>query len=375
MKIAIFETYHFEVAHTLISLFDNAGNEITIFVYPEAYRQLLFILQDKADKYNWVVRKKDETNRGFIRRMFRYTKEQSFDLLYFNTIGDNFIIYAFHLRKLKNIPAVLTLHDINGHFQYKFSFSIVRVVRYIGKRLLIKRFQSFNVLAESMVPYLGEKLPQGKKVLSIPGNYFLPANIPPAKLETGDLIKIVIPGSVDERRRDYSIVEGLLESASHQNIAIEICLLGAFRAGYSENTLRFCLNYLRYKTNLKIFEQEIVDQPEFDKHIQESHFILMPVQPALSIADGIVEEYGKSICSGNIGDVIKHAKPFFVPHSMPLDDALQDSAIHYDSFIDILSVIKQLNPSVYFDMQKKAWMSSLYYTKENIISRNTAIFF
>lgn len=374
MKIAIFETYHFEVAHTLISLFDKAGNEITIFVYPEAYRQLLFILQDKADKYNWVVRKKDETNRGFIRRMFRYTKGHSFDLLYFNTIGDNFIIYVFYLRKLRNIPAILTLHDINGHFQYNPSLSVARLVRYIGKRLLIKRFQSFNVLAESMVNYLKEKLPAEKKVFSIPGNYFLPTNITPIKLETGEPIKIVIPGSVDERRRDYSIVKGLLEATSNQSIAIEICLLGAFRAGYSENTHRFCLNYLRYKTNLKIFEEEIVDQPKFDKQIQESHFVLMPVQPTLSIADGIMEEYGKSICSGNIGDVIKHAKPFFIPRSMPLDDTLQGSAIRYDSLTDILSVIKQLSPSVYCDMQKKAWMSSLHYTKENIIGRNAAIF-
>ncbi|HKZ68057.1 MAG TPA: hypothetical protein VJ111_16935, partial [Chitinophagaceae bacterium] len=110
MKIAIFETCHFEVAYTLISLFDKPGNEITIFIYPEAHRQLLFLLQDKAGRYNWLVRKKDETKRGFIARMFRYTNEHSFDLLYFNTITDNLIIYAFHLRKLKNIPAVLTIH-------------------------------------------------------------------------------------------------------------------------------------------------------------------------------------------------------------------------------------------------------------------------
>jgi len=374
MKIAIFETYHFEVAHSLISLFDKPGNEITIFVHTEAHRQLLFMLRDKAGRYNWLVRKEDETNRGFIRRVFHYTESHSFDLLYFNTIADNFIIYAFHLRKFSNIPSVLTLHDINGHFQYKLSFSLARIVRYIGKRLLIKRFQSFNVLADSMVSYLREKLPSGKKIYSIPGNYFDPAKITPVKLEPDNPIKIVIPGSVDERRRNYSIVKELLEATSLQNIAIEICLLGGFRTGYSESTRQFCNNYLRYKTNLKIFEVEIVDQPAFDKHIQESHFIWLPVQPMLSVADGIIEEYGKSICSGNIGDVIKYARPFFVPRLMPLDEALLDSAIRYDTLDDLISVIQQLSPTIYIGLQQKAWMASLHYTKEKIIGRNPSLF-
>ena len=374
MKIAIFETYHFEVAHTLISLFDKPGNEITIFVHQEAYRQLLFLLADKAGRYTWLVRMEDETNRGFIRRVFRYTQDHSFDLLYFNTIADNFIIYAYHHRKLRRIPSVLTLHDINGQFQYKPSFSLTRIVRYIGKRLLIIRFPAFNVLADSMVPYLRKKLGSGKKIYSIPGNYFDPANIIPIQLEADNPVKIVIPGSVDERRRDYSIVKELLEATSLQNIAIEICLLGSFRSGYSESTRQFCTNYLRNNNNLKIFEEEIVDQPEFEKRIQESHFIWMPVQYKLSVSDGIIEEYGKSICSGNIGDVIKHAKPFFVPRQMPLDAALLDSAIRYDTLADILSVIRKLSPSVYSGLQQKAWTASHHYTKENIIRRNASLF-
>ena len=374
MKIAIFETSHFEVAHTLISLFDKPGNEITIFVHPEAHRQLLLMLKEKTGRYKWIVRKEDETNRSFIRRIFRYTKDHSFDLLYFNTIADNFIIYYFHLLKLRKIPSVLTLHDINGQFQYKPSFSLVRIVRFIGKRLLIKKFQSFNVLADTMVNYLREKLPHGKKIYSIPGNYFDPANITPVKLEPGNPIKIVIPGSVDERRRDYSLVKELLDAASRQNIAIEICLLGGFSNGHSESTRRFCQNYLRYNTNLKIFEEDIVDHPVFEKYIQESHFIWMPVQPMISVSDGIIEEYGRSICSGNIGDVIRYARPFFVPRRMPLDEALAGSAIRYDSLTDILTAIQQLSPSVYAGLQQKAWTASLHYTKEEIISRNLSLF-
>ncbi|MGK2860332.1 MAG: hypothetical protein ACSLE0_00230 [Chitinophagaceae bacterium] len=374
MKIALFETYHFEVANTIISLFDRPENEITIFVYPEAHRQLLFLLQNKATRFTWIVRTKDESNRGFIRRIFHYTSTGSYDLLFFNTISDNFITYVYHFNKLKKTPSVLTLHDINGQFQYKPSLSFTRLVRFIGKRLLIKKITAFNVLADSMVPYLKKKISSGKKIYSLPGTYFDPNQSYLLNFEKKQLVKIVIPGTVDERRRDYSQIKDLLEKATLQNIKIELSLLGAFKTGYSENTRRFCQAYLQDHDNLKIFDVEIVDQPEFDKNMQDCHFIWMPAQPKISIADGIIEEYGKSICSGNIGDAIKYAKPFFVPAIIPLDKPLLNSAIRYESLTDILNLIRHLDSQRYSGLQQKALESSSHYTKEKIIGRNLSLF-
>ena len=54
MKVAIIEKGHFEVAHTLISLFDNGINNITVFTDQETLHQLTFLLNGKSDRYNWA---------------------------------------------------------------------------------------------------------------------------------------------------------------------------------------------------------------------------------------------------------------------------------------------------------------------------------
>ncbi|MGZ5221724.1 MAG: hypothetical protein ACXWC7_16670, partial [Chitinophagaceae bacterium] len=127
MNIAIIEKGHFEVACTLISLFDTGHNNITVFVENESYRQLQLMLPERASQYTWVVKEKDEPNRRFISRIFRFLQEGSFDCVYFNTIDDNFILYAYYLEKLKNKNTVLTLHDINGFFDFRPSLSIRRL--------------------------------------------------------------------------------------------------------------------------------------------------------------------------------------------------------------------------------------------------------
>lgn len=375
MKVAIFETTHFEVTYTLISLFDTPKNDLTIFIYADAHQQLLFLLGSKANRYKWIVKKPQHSNREFIKAIFHYTRHNNFDLLYFNTIAHNFILYAFYLKNLQHIPSVLTLHDINSHFQFKPSLNFKRLMRYIGKKILIRRFQNFNVLANTMIPYLRKNLPPQKKILNIPGGLFLPGNETLLQFKTGSQIKIVIPGSIDERRRDYSIVKELLDNAKRENIDIEICLLGAFTPPHCENIYEYSKNYLTHSSNLRIFYGEIVNQQEYDITIQQSHFVLMPIRPKVSIHDGIIEEYGKTICTGNIGDVIRHAKPFFVPKKIPLEANLYDSALTYKSTTDILEVIKQLTPDAYDKMQQRSLKSSHHYTRENIISRYPEYFY
>lgn len=374
MKIAIFETTHFEVAYTLIILFDTPENELTIFIHDEAHQQLLFLLGSKANRYKWVVKKPMQPNRKFIKTIFHYTKRHTFDLLYFNTIANNFILYAYYLKRLQHIPSVLTLHDVNSHFQYKASLSLKSHVRFIGKKLLIRKFQNFNVLADTMIPYLREKLPPQKKIFNIPGGCFQPGNEKFIQFKLGTRIKIVIPGSIDERRRDYSIVGELLDNAKRENIDIEISLLGAFNPPHCERIYEYCKNYLAHNSNLKIFEGKIVNQQEYDQTIQDSHFVLMPIRTKVSIHDGIVEEYGKTICTGNIGDVIRHAKPFFVPAEIPLEADLLNIALAYKGITDILEILNHLSPIGYEKMQERSLKASLYYTRENIIRRSPELF-
>jgi len=373
MNIAIIEKGHFEVAYTLISLFDNGDNRITVFVDQSSYDHLAWLLKDKAARYIWIIQK-SETNRDFIQEMFTYIRQHPFDLLYFDTIADNFIHYAWHIRKLKQEKIIMTLHDINGFFHYRPSWSIRKIIRYIGKRRLIRLIPAFNVLSETLIPHLKQKLFPGKKIFNIPGGFFEPGNFKAKQYSAGDTIKITVPGSIDIRRRDYDTVFELLSKAKQQGINIAVTLLGAFREKCSEHIHRKCLQYLNANTNLHFYETGVVMQAEFDRVMSETHFIWMPLQPSAIVTDGTKEQYGISISSGNIGDVIRYAIPFFAPTHFNTDSALQASCYYYNEITGIVNTLRSLDSTEYERLQHEALNASMNYTKDSIIERNQFLF-
>ena len=64
MNIALIEKGHFEVAYTLLSLFDDGQNQITVFIDQDSYQQLELMLGNKISEYTWVVQQTGEPNRG-----------------------------------------------------------------------------------------------------------------------------------------------------------------------------------------------------------------------------------------------------------------------------------------------------------------------
>src|SRR5690606_12147346 len=100
-----------------------------VFIDQDSYPQLELMLGNKISEYTWVVQQTGEPNRGFITRIFKTLQDENFDLYYFDTIEDNFIVYANWLQRLNSQKTILTLHDINGFFEYKPALSIRRLVR------------------------------------------------------------------------------------------------------------------------------------------------------------------------------------------------------------------------------------------------------
>lgn len=373
MNIAIIEKGHFEVAYTLISLFDRNDNRITIFIDNHSYQQLKYLLKDRIHKYTWLIQE-EQSNRDFIRHLFQHIRTHSFDLLYFNTISDNFILYAWHVKRLENERIVLTLHDMLGYFQFKPTPVIRKILRQIGKRRLLYAIQNFNVISETLAPLLKEKLPASKKVFTIPGGFFEPEKFIRSRYNGEEAIKITVPGSIDSRRRNYTSVFELLEIAQSMHLNISITLLGSFRKKYSEEIYERCKKWKRSSANLHIYESGDVDQAEFDRVMTESHFVWVPVQQFAVVTDGVTEEYGVSINTGNIGDIIRHARPFFAPAYFNFDNALFKSRIAYTNVIEIANYIQQLNSALYTELQENALRASGYYTKEKIIERNKELF-
>lgn len=374
MKIGIVETEHFEVGYTAIKLFDNGKNEITVFTHESSYRQFQYLFGQDIDHYNWIVRNEKTPEYKFINIIYKELRKRDITLLYLNTISSNFILYAAMISLFKEIRVVLTIHDINGYFNFRPALSIRRLVRFIGKRWLIHQVMEFNVISSTMVDYLRQKLPSNKNIHNVPGSffdenptcYFVPQNF------TG--IKIVIPGTVDIRRRDYEFVFDLLEKVNQKNLKLSFIFLGGINSKYGKHIIEKCRLYP--SEILQFFETNIVDQPEFDRVMCEAHLALIPTVINTVLSDGITEIYGLSISSGNIFDVIKHAKPFIAPAELQIPPNIQSSSFRYTSEQDIIEFFENMftNPGKYLTMKEHAIQNSKEYTIEKIRHRNSSLF-
>ncbi len=134
MKTGIFETEHFEGSYPVIKLFDYPNNEITVFTYEEAYRQFRYLFPEEPRRYEWKIKPDKRSKYLFILDMYREIKRKKLDLVYLNTISNNFIIYALMVLFLRKVRVILTIHNINTWFEYKWSFSFRRIVRYVGRK-------------------------------------------------------------------------------------------------------------------------------------------------------------------------------------------------------------------------------------------------
>ena len=118
MNIGIFETEHFEGAYPVIKLFDNGINAITIFTYEKPFRQFNFLFKENMNKYEWIVKKESESKNNFIYKIYREVKKRNIELLYLNTISNNFHSYVLMIKMLKRVRIIVTIHSINDYFEF-----------------------------------------------------------------------------------------------------------------------------------------------------------------------------------------------------------------------------------------------------------------
>ena len=376
MKVGIFETEHFEGSYPVIKLFDNGKNELTIFSYKISYDQFKFLFGNHLQRYNWIVKNDNLSKISFIYLIFKKVKELKIEQLYLNTITNNFIFYAILVFSLPKVRVIVTIHDINGYFELNRPYSIRKLVRYLGKKLILLSVKEFNVVSLTMVQYLQNKLPDSKVVHCIPGSIFEAEEVFNFSDEEVRCIQIVVPGIVDKRRRNYEIVFELLEKCNELNFPICITLLGGISKEFGSNILEKILLYSANHSNLKFYNTLLVDQPEFDQVMNRAHFVFIPTVINTVISDDVEEIYGKSIASGNIFDIVKHAKPFIAPELLAIDHFLEPSCIRYQNLNAILSFIHDVleNPKTLQSWQERAFNASKNFTLEKVIERNKEVF-
>lgn len=370
MNIAIFETEHFEGAFPVIKLFDVPGNEITVITSPETFTRFDHLFHAGMKRYRWQVLA-SKGKPAFFFSLWKAIRKSNADIIYLNTISNNHLLYALVISLSRRGRVVLTVHDVNCLFESRRGNSLRSAIIHTGKRWLIRKVDIFNVVADTLVEYLSGKTP--KPVSVIPGAVY--ESRASAQVIAGEL-RIVIPGSLDKRRRDYEFVFILAEQLNRQGIHSELVLLGGYNDEYGASVIKKASDFAAGACRITCYDSRVVDQQIFDSRMDVCHFVLIPSVVHTRICGDIPETYGVTKSSGNIFDVIKHAKPFFAPRTLCVPSSLESSCIKYDTAGDIISRLRSYldMPATYAAIISEAEKNSSEFTMEKIRQRNPIIF-
>ena len=372
MKVGIFETEHYEGAYPVIRLFDIPSNNLVIFTTPETYKRFNDLFKEEANKFQWVILNTKGRRVGFFRQLYREAKKHRLDIFYINTISSNHLLFAGVIAFLRKTRIILTLHDINCMFNSRWSWKPRKMAHHIGKRYLLRLVKEFNVVSDTMISYLRDKT-RGKKIIhNFPGAVFEHKNSSAAINES---IHLVIPGSIDKRRRNYDMVFDLLRLAEEKKLPLRITILGGYTDPYGAGIIQKARSFPTHYTTLSFYETDVVLQDEFDRQLNDAHFIYIPSVINTTICFDIPEIYGLSKSSGNVFDVIKHAKPFIVPKGLRIPETLESSCFRHVALTDITQFINMLllEKNKYLHWEQKALANSTEYTISKLREKNVTL--
>jgi hypothetical protein len=373
MKTGIFEMEHFEGAYPVIRLFDMPGNQLVIFTDARTYERFADLFKQHVDRFQWEILDKTGSKWRFFRQLYKAAKKHQLDIFYLNTISNNHIFYAWVIGLLRIARVVVTVHDINCLFKSRLSFRARPLIHHIGKKALIKRVHEFNVVSDTMIGYLRETTRGQKQIHNIPGAVFEREQF---SLTIGGYIHLVVPGSLDRKRRDYQQVFDLLQAAEARQLPLHITLLGGYTDDYGKSIIEQAAALETVYTKIMVYDTDLIHQDEFDEQLDLAHFIFIPSVINTAICFDIPETYGLSKSSGNIFDVIKHARPFIAPQQLLIPAMLGSSCFGYTSIDHLAGFLQGLfhNKDEYQDWQQKALANSKEYTIDRVRARNLTLF-
>jgi hypothetical protein len=373
MNVLIIETEHSEVISTLIKLFSFNNNRITCIVSNSVQEKLTEIFGVEQTVFTPAVIPAG-INRFktfyFFQKIINNTAP---GLIFLSTVSNNHLLFAFLLRKNKTIPNILTVHDINCLFPLKPGKGLKNFLRFTGKKWLVKTVQAFNVITDTMVNTLREKLHNKKAVHNIPGAVYSEKR---KFIQLQQSVKLAIPGTIDAKRRNYNEVIELLQLAEKNNYALEIYLAGAYNNDYGYEIEKAIKKLDLKKCLVTFYSPNGLPQNDFEECLENAHFIYMPCVVHTSICPGIQEVYGATKSSGNISDAIQFAKPFIAPAALKISGSLQSGGFKYNSTADILSFLSSIlqNPALYSQLCSTAVNNAQAFTVERVRVNNPAVF-
>jgi len=347
MKVAVLELhYHEEFLNTIIDLFDD----VDVYTTHKIYARLPETSKNKGVFYFCIKNKY-----RFLKTLQQLSSQ--YDVLFVNTIQPSMIDLPLYTNFKPKCKSVLTLHNLNAWNNNKFVYDkqfLRSVDSFIASRYskkILNNFNIINVVYEPMI-CVAEKYFK-KPIINIP--YALSrSQVQPIE---NNILDLVIPGTVDEKRRDYNPVIHAYGKLCKKYDNISLVLLGKLKD----------YKYLNSCEHIKTFD-EFVSLQTYNHYLEQSDVVICPSQKTTESVNMVVEMYG-STKSSNVHEAFIRQKPLLVPNYINTPKNFQSSTKKYSkNYESIYIILKEFldNPDELNIIKNNAVINSNYYSKQKV---------
>ena len=347
MRTCVIEThYHSEYLNTLIHLFPKSDVYLTRPVYddlPEDSQNLssTFFISHSNQK---------------IKEFISGIETQNYDLLFVNTIQPSMVDLPYWLNFKPKCKSILTLHNLNAWKNKSFPLrpNLLRSADSFlsGKytKRVLSNFQFLNVVYEPMVQTATDYFGSDHKILNIPFSFALEK----VESEKSKNIRFVIPGTVSDKRRDYTPVLEAFKKLFSEYDNVHLMLLGKNVDGID----------IKNSGEKFISFKETVPRESYNYHMKNSDAIIVPSQKTSHTVNMTEEVYGYTK-SPNIHEAIKFRKPLLIPDYIPIPKDLLSSTLVYEDSVDLYDKLRYFIENK-IQFQERAYKNTQPYTLQNI---------
>jgi hypothetical protein len=366
MEIAIYEIIHLDWVIPLCELFAGLPHRVRFFTSASFEADIRDAVPHYYGRYEWVFAPAGESRAAFLKRANAFFTSSQPDLILLNSVDAHHLMIARMLRN-KAAFVMINLHDVNNFLRAGFGRTPRGFVRGVGKQILTSRADGFLVNFGEMKRYIQTERLTTKPVFVLPPVFS--KAYPPSDVGA---FTVVVPGSIDERRRDYDLVLRAWEKAGLKNAVL--VLAGRPVDAYGARIHERAAALVSAGFIIRYFAGE-VPEAEFQSIVSGASLLLSPLMIRTSIHDGIEEEYGRSKFSGNVYDAIRHGKPLVVPSELVVPQDMEAATARYADEDSLSELLGRLATDANERMQLRmdAYTASKAYAFDDIRDRLLAI--
>jgi len=376
MKLLIYETTHHENLPALLDLATDRCEQVAVFLRRLSYENISG-QGDPAQLWpgvQFVLQEEEGSNRDFIRRLFAFMRENGYTHLHLATLDNNLLFFAWMIRGIRDVHISLTVHEVHEYNANRYR-DLRDWSETLAKRYLRRRIRHYHFFLPAMVELFRQKDPRSTAVW-IPSRFYTirreqgvgSGDRPVAG--SGDSFRIVIPGSVEDNRRDYGFVvafmKELLARREASGAMLELVLLGNGNNPYGLKIIEALKNLGSASFQLTCYT-ELIPQDEYERQLAGATILWSPLRLEKVSLRKVPEVAGISTASGLTADILLNNIPALVPYGYTIPEAFRAALLPYRSKEDLAELLIRCihDPAWYAECRRTIAGSFAYFTKEN----------